>query len=168
MKQAIAGVSPADISEVTVMTVWPSNAAYPLGRFLGSLYSIDTGFYIFRLGNLFALLSIPLALLVYAHRLAPWVGTRYRVTNRRIIVERGWSAREDKSVDLDRFDQVDIVVRPGQAWYVAGDLIFRDQRTETFRLEGVSRPEAFRQVCLKSRQAFVGVQKAVKNQLAMV
>ncbi len=167
MKQAIAGVSPADISEVTVMTVWPSNAAYPLGRFLGSLYAMDAGFYIFRLGNILALLSIPLALLVYVHRLLPWVGMRYRVTNRRIIVERGWSAREDKSVDLDRFDSIDIVVRPGQAWYTAGDLIFREQQTETFRLDGVSRPEAFRQVCLKSRHAFVGVQKAVKRQLAV-
>jgi len=43
----------------------------------------------------------------------------------------------------------------------AGDLIFRLGATETFRLEAVSRPEAFRQVCLKSHRAYVGVKQAI-------
>ncbi|MEM7313490.1 MAG: PH domain-containing protein, partial [Planctomycetota bacterium] len=59
MKQAIAGVSPADQNETTVMTVWPSNGLYGLGRFFGGLYSIGAGFYVFRVGNLLALLTAP-------------------------------------------------------------------------------------------------------------
>ena len=67
MKQAIAGVTPASEREMTVMIVWPSVAAmslgpFPLGLWLGRLYAIKSGFYIFTLSNLFCLLTIPLAL----------------------------------------------------------------------------------------------------------
>ena len=54
-----------------------------------------------------------------------------------------------------------IEVESGYEWYDAGDLVFRQGEVERFRLEGVSRPEAFRQVCWKSCQAFVGVQDAL-------
>jgi hypothetical protein len=32
---------------------------------------------------------------------------------------------------------------------------------ETFRLEGVSRPEAFRSTCMKAHMGYVGVKKAM-------
>src|SRR5688572_9936760 len=124
--QPIAGVVPAEIRETTVMTVWPSVAKFGLGRALGSLFAIRwPDVYIFRLGNLIALLSIPIALVLFFMRIAPWIGTRYRLTNCRVIVERGLKSVEDKAVDLDRFDAIDIVVQPGQAWYYAGDLVFK-------------------------------------------
>lgn len=167
MKQAIAGVTPANTEETTVMVVWPSNAAFGIGRFLGRLYSIETGFYIFRLGNLLALLTSPLAAVIYFLRLSPFIGTRYRVTNRRVIVERGWAHLEDRSIQLDRFDRIDIDIRPGQAWYSAGDLMFRDGDTERFWLDGVSRPESFRQICMKCRNSYVGIQEALQNQAAV-
>jgi hypothetical protein len=157
----IAGVVPAMVKETTVMTVWPSVAKYGLGRTLGSLFAIRwPDVYIFRLGNLIALLSIPIALVLFFMRIAPGIGTRYRLTNRRIIVERGLTGAEDKAVDLDRFDTINIDVQPGQAWYEAGDLVFKLGNLETFRLEGVSRPAAFRETCLKSRMAHAGVRKA--------
>jgi membrane protein YdbS with pleckstrin-like domain len=167
MIQAIAGVAPPGKSEVTAMVVWPSNAATGLGRFLGQLYAIDAGVYVFTIGNFIALASIPIALAIYFLKVLPIVGTRYRLTNRRLVVERGWSGRDERSVDLDRFDAVDIEVRPGQAWYSAGDLVFKLGKTETFRLEGVSRPEAFRQCLLKAQRSHVGVKKALAEQMAM-
>ena len=164
MKQAIAGVTPAADREVTVMTVWPSVAAMsllgiPVGQMLGRLYSMGGGTYIFTLGNLLCLLSIPLALPLYFKRIGPFVATRYRVTNRRIVVERGLTGREEKSIDLDQFDTIDIEVRPGQEWYDAGDLIFRQGKVEKFQLTGVSRPQAFRQVCMKAGQSYTGVKQ---------
>jgi len=160
-EQPIAGVVPAEIKEATVMTVWPSVAKFGLGKALGSLYAIRwPDVYIFRLGNLIALLSIPAALVLFFMRIAPGIGTRYRLTNRRIIVERGISGIEDKAVDLDRFDTIEIDVQPGQAWYDAGDLVFKLGNVETFRLEGVSRPAAFRATCLKSHMAHAGVKRA--------
>src|SRR6185436_18365078 len=134
--QPIAGVVPAEFKETTVMTVWPSVAKYGLGRTLGSLFAIRwPDVYIFRLGNLIALLAIPIALVLFFMRIAPGIGTRYRLTNRRVIVERGLMGVEDKAVDLDRFDSVAVDIRPGQAWFDAGDLIFRLGNVETFRLE---------------------------------
>ena len=166
MNQAIAGVAPTDGAEVTVMTVWPSVAAmrlvgFPVGRMLGRLFGIKVGIYIFTLGNMFCLLSIPLALVLYFKRIGPFVAMRYRVTNKRIVVERGMTAQVEKSIELDRFDKVEIEVESGYEWYDAGDLVFRQGEVERFRLEGVSRPEAFRQVCWKACQAFVGVQDAL-------
>jgi hypothetical protein len=157
----IAGVSPAQTREVTIMSVWPSIAMFGVGRWLGSSYAMTwPDIYIFRLGNLIALVSIPLALLLYAMR----IFIRYRLTNRRIIVERGMSWQEAKSVDLDRFDAIDIVVQPGQAWYNAGDLVCRRGNVETFRLEGVSRPAAFRETCLKAHLAYKTIKEALQRQ----
>ncbi len=166
MNQAIAGVAPTDGAEVTVMTVWPSVASmrlvgFPIGRMLGRLFGIKAGIYIFTLGNLFCLLSIPIAIILYFKRIGPFVAMRYRVTNKRIVVERGLTGQVEKSIELDRFDKVEIEVESGYEWYDSGDLVFRQGEVERFRLEGVSRPEAFRQVCWKSSQAFVGVQNAL-------
>jgi hypothetical protein len=159
----IAGVSPAQTREVTVMSVWPSIAMFGLGRMLGSGFAITwPDIYIFRLGNLLALASIPVALLLYAMR----IFIRYRLTNRRIVVERGMNWREDKAVELDRFNAIDIVVQPGQAWYNAGDLVFRQGNVETFRLEGVSRPAAFRETCLKAHLSLKGIREAMQRQRA--
>jgi hypothetical protein len=66
-----------------------------------------------------------------------------------------------KSIDLDRFDTIEIDCKPGQAWFAAGDLVFKRGDVETFRLEGVSRPESFRQTCCKSAMSYVGVREAL-------
>lgn len=166
MSQAIAGIAPQEGVETTVMTVWPSVAAmrllgFPVGRMIGRLLNLKAGYYIFTLGNLFALLAIPVGLVLYFKRIGPFVATRYRVTNQRIVVERGLTGVEEKLIEFDRFDRIDIEVHPGDEWYKAGDLIFRKGDVERFRLEGVSRPEAFRHVCMKSHQAFVGIQQAL-------
>jgi hypothetical protein len=166
MDQAISGVSPASVKETTIMTVWPSNAMFGLGRWLGTLYAIRfPDVYIFRLGNLIALLSIPIALVLFFMRVAPFIGQRYTLTNRRVVVYKGLLVEEERSVALDRFDRVEIDVLPGQAWYDAGDLIFRLGNTETFRLAGVSRPEAFRSQIVKAHMAYVGVKKALEREL---
>lgn len=171
MKQAIAGVTPSQVAEKTVMVVWPSIAAYPSGRWLGRLYSIRAGISIFTIGNFLALASIPHALFLYFYRLV--TGKAYKLTNRRVVelattiqltAPRVRIGNEVKSVDLDRFDSIEIVVRPGQGWFHAGDLIFRLGNVETFRLEGVSRPESFRHTCLKSHFAYQGVKQALARE----
>ena len=166
MKQAIAGVSPPELGEVTSMIVWPSLATFPLGRALGRLYGLKAGWSGFRLGRLFMLLTLPVALLLYFVRLAPGIFQRYRLTNRRVIVERGIGGRVLRAVELDDFDAIEIEVWPGQQWYHAGNLIFSNGPVETFRLRGVSRPEAFRQVCLNAQRSYVGVQSALRQQAA--
>lgn len=175
MSTAIAGVAPATESEVTIMTVWPSLAATAYGRWWGRRFENNLGITLFGLpitiGRILALLSIPFILPIYVHTLIPrlpfvifgWPNAscrRYRLTNKRVVVEQAFGGGEQQCVSLDRFDSIEIDVLPGQEWYPAGDLIFRKGPIETFRLSGVPHPEAFRQTCLKASNGFVGVLKA--------
>ena len=50
MKQAIAGVAPPGLEEVTVMTVWPSVASTAIGRLHGRLFAIKAGWGMFTTG----------------------------------------------------------------------------------------------------------------------
>jgi hypothetical protein len=150
--QIISGVVPPSVAEATVMTVWPSVASTGLGQALGRLYRIKGGFGPISVGRL--------ALGLYLSMRLPWAFRRYRLTNRRVAIERGVNPRVEQFVDLDRFDAIDLVVKPGQEWYAAGDLVFRRGAIETLRLPGVSRPESFRRVCLETRQAYVSVAAA--------
>jgi len=154
--QSISGVVPPSVREATVMTVWPSVASTGFGRALGRLYRIKEGFGPVTVGRLALLATIPFGLLLYFSLRMPWAIRRYRLTNRRVTMERGINPQVEQYVDLDRFDAIDLVVQPGQEWYQAGDLVFRRGQIETLRLAGVSRPESFRRVCLETRQAYVG------------
>jgi hypothetical protein len=175
MKQAIAGVVASRSEEVTTMVVWPTIAATALGRLFGRLYAIQTGFWIFTVGRLFMGLTLPFGLLLFFWLLAPGIARRYRLTNRRVIIEKGptlgdvasilWRKgpawKVEQYVDLDRFDKIEIEVRPGQAWYPAGNLIFKLGPIETLQLSGVGYPDVFRVTCLKSHQAYQGVRKSM-------
>lgn len=170
MRQAIAGVAPPELEEVTSMTVWPTLGASSGGRWWGRRYENKIGARILGIpvtvGRLTALASIPFVVPPFFLSIAPGLARRYRITNRRVLIERQeFSGKyvEVSSVPLDKFDSVEVVELPGQAWYAAGDLVFRDGQTETFRLSGVSRPEVFRVICLKARQSFVGVKTAMSN-----
>lgn len=169
MKQPIAGLAPPELGEVTITTVWPTIAVTGLGRFLGRRYQSRVGVgNIFTLGNLWALVSIPVALGLFFLLLAPGFNRRYRLTNRRLMIEKGIKPRAESWVSLDDFDAIDIQVLPGQAWYPAGEMIFRKGTLETFRISGVPRPDTFKQVCLKAQRANASVKKALAHQPAAV
>lgn len=160
MKQPIAGVAPPELTEVTVMTVYPSLASMGIGRFLGRQYLIGGGVGVVTLGNLIALASIPLVVPLFFLMINPLTGRRYRLTNRRLIIERGVQGVPEQWVELDRFDNVEVDVQPGQQWFPAGNLIFRKGQIETFRLLGVKRPETFRQTILKTARGYIGAAEA--------
>src|ERR1700687_3195563 len=92
MKQPIAGVAPAETREVTVMTVFPTLGATAPGRMIGRLCGIPAGYGFFSLGRLFAVLLIPFAICLFVTTLLPFVMLRYRLTNRRIVVQKGLRA----------------------------------------------------------------------------
>jgi hypothetical protein len=187
VSQAITGVAPPELSEVTNMVIWPSVAKFGIAQTLGRLFRIRVGIgNVLTIGNMIALASIPIGLAMYALKINPGFGIPpiaswmpkflwiwnplcvcYRLTNRRVVIEHGFSGQDVLSVSLDRFDSIEVSIGSGQEWYKAGDLIFTNGGIETFRLNGVPRPETFRQTCLKSRQSFVGVQKALEREAAM-
>jgi len=165
MKQAITGVVTSDVAEVEVRTIWPSICVYPSGRMLGRWFAIKwPDVYVFRLGNLLALLAIPHALALYFLRVSPYRALRYMVTNRRVCICRGLTAEVEKSIDLDGFDALEIQVQDGQQWYYAADLVFMKDGTEVFRLGAVTRPDVLRHSCLSVRQAMVSVRQVRQQQ----
>ena len=158
--QSIAGVSPPGVAETTIMTVWPSVASTSLGQALGCFYRLKGGYGPISVGRLALLATIPLGMMLYLSMRLPWAIRRYRLTNRRVVIERGINPKVEQYVDLDRFDAIDVAVSAGQEWYASGDLVFRRGQIETLRLPGVSRPESFRRTCLEARQAYVSVAAA--------
>jgi hypothetical protein len=103
---------------------------------------------------------------VFCWQLMPYVCRRYAVTNRRIVIRRGLLPVDERWIDLDEFDSIAIEVLPGQAWLHAGDVIFKWSGSEVLRLPGVSRPEVFRQACLRAQQALLSVRDVLRQQAA--
>ena len=166
-KQAIAGVAPPEAGEVTSMTIWPSICAFQAGCWVGRLSGNQTGVGFFTLGKLLAVATIPVSLVLFAWRLLPFVCRRYTLTNRRIIIQKGLSALDEQSVDLDRFDSIEVRVRAGQQFFHAGDLLLKHDGKDVLCLAGVSRPEVFREVCLNARMALVSVREVLQREAAV-
>jgi hypothetical protein len=99
------------------------------------------------------LVTLPVTLAIYAWQLMPFVCRRYRLTNHRVLILRGYTAAEEASIGFEDFDSIEVKVLPGQEWLETGDLVFLSGEKEVFRLRGVSRPEPFRQTCLKAKEA---------------
>ena len=166
MKQAIAGVVPPGSREVASMTIWPTIGSYALGRTVGKLSANPIGWGFFTLGKLLALATIPISLVFFAWRLLPFVARRYTLTSQRVVVQKGLSKVDEKSVGLDEFDAIEVRVTPGQEFFHAGDVVFKRGSEEVLSLSGVSRPEVFRQVCLKSQAALLSVRGVIEQQAA--
>jgi hypothetical protein len=146
------------------MTVWPGIGSMPLGRWVGRLAGNRVGLGFFTLGKLLALATIPISLAVYLWRLMPWACRRYTLTGRRLIIKLGLTAKDGPSIGLDEFDAITVTLLPGQEWLHSGELLFQSGGKEVFRLSGVSRPEAFRQVCLKARSATISSRRVRQEQ----
>ncbi|MHB8900277.1 MAG: PH domain-containing protein [Thermoguttaceae bacterium] len=148
------------------MTIWPSIAAFPLGRRIGQLCGISVGAGKFlTLGKLFAVLTIPVTLVLFFWRLAPGVARRYVLTDRRVLVLQGLGAESVAcSLDLAAFDSIEIEVLAGQAFLRAGDLRFLLAGREVLRLPGVQHPEGFRQACLRGQSALLAVSRTLAEQ----
>jgi hypothetical protein len=173
MKSPIAGIVPPEIAEVTSTVVWPSIGAYRLGRLVGRWCGLRLGVGFFTLGKAMALLTIPLSLALYVWKILPWICRRYRLTSRRIVIQKGYSAKDVASIGLDQFDAIDIQTLRGQAWLRCGEMLFLVRRGSpdpapqaAFRLSGVPRPEVFRQICLEAQTALLSVREVLRRQQA--
>ena len=150
--QPIAGVSPQ--IENTIMTVYPSLAAWGAGRAIGRLCdSIPLKLNGIKLSYLmFGLPAAMLALLLYVTQKI--LGDRYVLTNRALESRAALGKTLRGRAALTEIDHVDIERRGGQAFYHAGDLVAYDAAGNVLlRLDGVPRPDVFRQTILEARDA---------------
>lgn len=143
--------------EQTVAVVWPTIGATPMGRWVGRLAGARLPADRLRLvGKVMAAATIPVSLAVYFWQLMPFVARRYRVTDRRVVIEKGLSAVSGDAVELAQFDAVEVQRLPGQEWLRTGDVVFRCGEREVLRLAGVPNPEAFRAMCRDVQSALAG------------
>lgn len=150
--QAISGVSPQ--VENVVMAVHPSIAAWWAGQMIGVLSDAIP----LKLGSvklshvLIAPLLAPFAALLYFAQKV--IGARYVLTNRAIQSWAAMGERMNGQAALTEIGTVDVERRAGQAFFHAGDLVIRNAAGEILlRLEGVVRPDVFRQIILEARDA---------------
>jgi hypothetical protein len=169
-------MDPTAPHERTIMSVWPSISALPVGQWLGRLYQLGPRVSMlgipFRPGWLIALVTIPLAIALYFNKIVPRIpfvvfgfsnpwSRRYRLTTDRVLIEHPFDALSSRhaeraihgAVALGGFDSIELDQQPGQQWYRAADLVFRHKGAEVLRLAGVPHAEAFRQTCLKAQRS---------------
>lgn len=150
--------------EAISKVVWPTIGTTRWGRVIGQLCALRAGVgRVFTLGNLLALVTIPISLAVFFWQLMPGVIRRYCLTNRRIVVFKGLVRVEERSIGLDEFDAIEIRRLPGQEWLRTGEMIFLRDGREVFRLSGVPRPEIFRAICLKQRATMLAMRDAMRS-----
>jgi len=149
--------------EQVVKVVWPSIAAWRLGRWIGRIWgrALARGpVAAFFVGFFLA----PLAALVYFWRLRPKRCRRYFVTNERILVVEGILGRVVEEAPWSRITGMEIVILPGQAALGAADVHIYEGDRVVLRLPGVSFVENFIRVCQRTQQACLMVASSLKRQ----
>lgn len=160
--QPIAGVTPSIVREQLVMEVWPSISAYGAGRLVGRLFQMPGRMGPVRITFFIGLLIfwLPLLLYFFPGRLL----TRYTLTNRRLLIRRGFPGREVAGVALEEIDRVEKQVLPGQEYFFASDVLaLASDGRELLRLRGVPQAESFVRAIQKAREARVRVLEALKE-----
>lgn len=157
--QAVAGVVPPDVAEAVIMQVWPSISAGALGRLLGRVYSVAF------LGRLAALVTFPLAILVYF--LPTYRLKRYTITTRRVLIQKGLRPRPVRDMALEQIDEVQVVQRPGQEYFRAGDVQLLEGGQVKLELPGVQAPENLRHNILEARNAYALVMRSRRAEEAL-
>jgi hypothetical protein len=144
--QPVTGVTPPQIAEARIREVWPSVAGHPgiagLGRMLTN-----------------TIVLAPLGWLVmsavYFGKLLPVFMRRYSLTNRRVMIRKGWSGTVSGEVALKDIDDVRLVHDSNSEFFRAGNLEIVSGGKVALTLTGIPEPESFRQIILNARNAWV-------------
>jgi hypothetical protein len=151
--QAVGAVVLAEVAEGRVREVWPSVASFPgianVGRMLTR-----------------TIILAPLAWLimssVYFGKLMPFLMRRYTLTNRRLMIRKGWHGSVAQEVPLSAIDEIRVVVDGNNTFFRAADLQIVGGGQVLMTLAGVPDPESFRHAILATCQAWVpGKSKAM-------
>jgi hypothetical protein len=159
--QAVAGISPPQVNEAIIRDVWPSVAAYPAAaNFARTAY---------RSIILAPLGWLALAPLYFKKLLGVAPGlhglaTRYRLTNRRLMICHGYKPISVKEVPLDQIKDVRLVTDANSEFFVAGNLEIVDPSgAVVMTLPGVAEAESVRHSILQAAAAWGPVLAADKQ-----
>ena len=144
---AVVGVVPPSVREAKIRTIWPSvtassKAIASIGKMLiGTKFLAPAGW----------LLMAPL----YFKKILPIVGRKYTLTNRRVVVQKGWKSTDGDQIELKDIDEIRLDVDSYDDFFRSGTLEFYSGGSLKLKLEGVPEPQTFRQAILSAMMASV-------------
>jgi hypothetical protein len=144
--QVVTGVMPPLLGEARIREAFPSVAHMPA---LASLGRALTG----------TIVLAPLAWLLmstaYFGKLLPFLGRRYTLTNRRIMIRTVWKGVALKEVALADIDDVRVVTDANSDFFRAANLEIVSKGQVILALPGVPEPEGFKHAIINSCNAWV-------------
>ena len=143
--QGVGAAALAEVAEGRVREVWPSVASFPAIASLGQLLTRT-------------IVLAPLAWLVmstvYFGKLMPFLMRRYTLTNRRVMIRKGWHGSVAQEVPLSAIDEIRVVADGNITFFRAADLQIVGGGKVLMTLAGVPDPESFRHAILDTCQAW--------------
>jgi len=144
--QAVTGLVSPDVCEAKVREAWPSVARFPALAALGQTLTRT-------------IILAPLAWLVmslaYFGKLLPFSAMRYRLTNRRLMIMRGWYLKPSDEILLANIEGVRLVPESVDHFFRCGNLEILSEGKVAFTLVAVPSPEAFHHAIINARNAWV-------------
>ncbi len=162
---AVLGMTPPQTEEAIIAVRWPSVTAYMGGQPARLAHKIQQTAH----GLILATLQLPqlwlicLAMLFvvpaaftvalvgwgmlapfYFGKVLPVLMTRYALTNRRVMIQHGWSLTPGIQVNLEDIKEVRVVPGTEQPFYLAADLEIHFGATGTATIPGVKEYKTFK------------------------
>jgi hypothetical protein len=143
--QAVTGVTAPETGEAIIRQVWPSVARFPPVAGLGRILTRS-------------IIGAPVAWLMmapfYFVKILPGVATRYTLTNRRLMIQRGLMPKATKELELAAIQGVRVKRDGNSDFYRAGDLEILSQNQVVLILPGVPEPESFRHAIVNAYRSW--------------
>ena len=144
--QVITGVMPPQLGEARIREAWPSVHCQPAVASIGRML---TGTIV--LAPLAWLLMAP----VYFGKVLPIIGRRYTLTNRRLMIRKGWKCGIGQEIALADIDAVRVAADANSDFFRAANLEIVSKGEVVMTLRGVPEPDGFRHAILNSCNAWV-------------
>lgn len=150
-RQAVAGLMAPQMAEAMIREVWPSVKSVSAGV-AGLSATLMRSVVLAPLGWM-------LNALLFGRKFAPALCRRYTLTNRRLMIQRGWKPAPVQEVALADIDDVQLLADSYDAFYRSGDLHVLSGGKEVLKLAGVPEPESFRQAIINAVKSWGGPDK---------
>lgn len=150
-RQAVAGLTPPQLAEAMIREVWPTVRGISSG-IAGLSATLMRSVFLAPFGWM-------LNGLLFGRKFAPVLCQRYTLTNRRLMVQRGWKPAPVQEIALKDIDDVRLIGDSYDAFYRSGDLQVLSSGRDVLKLVGVPEPESFRQAILNAVKAWGGPDK---------
>jgi hypothetical protein len=144
--QAVTGLVPPELGEATIRVVWPSVATSSAVAGLGR-------------SMMRTIILAPLAWLMlapfYFKKILPGLACRYTLTNRRLMIQRGWKRKPSHEIALADIDNVRLNADSYDPFYRTANLEIISKGQVGMTLLAVPNAESFRHAIVNAYQAWV-------------